>query len=105
MEGDASASPFFYGYLSTMEPTESIRRMVRSIIIENYLTPFSQLHDTEMLDDVGQDSVAFIGRDPNVFSWFETNRIQLIGGTQIWVRQNDYEVKDYLRKILGLFKG
>lgn len=81
---------------------EKIRKMVRSVLNEDYTTPFSQLHDTEILDNVGQDSISFIGRDPNVFSWFESNRIQLIGGTQIWVKQNDYEVKRYIRKILGI---
>lgn len=88
-----------------MRLEHEIRKLVRNILNEDYSTPFSQLKDTEMLDAVGQDSIAFIGRDPNVYSWFMSNRIQLIGGTQIWVKQNDYEVKRYLRKILGLFKG
>jgi tetrahydromethanopterin S-methyltransferase subunit F len=88
-----------------MGNTEKIREMVRSILKEDYTTPFSQMPDTEMLDNVGQDSIGFIGRDRNIYSWFESNRIQLIGGTQIWVKQNDYEVKRYIRKILGLFKG
>lgn len=88
-----------------MKSEHAIRNFIRQVIAEDYTTPFSQMNDTEMLDAVGQDSIAFIGRDPNVYSWFTSNRIQLIGGTQIWVKQNDYEVKRYLRKILGLFKG
>lgn len=88
-----------------MSDSNYIRRMVRQILHEGHIMPFDQLQDTELLDSVGQDSIGFIGRDPKVFSWFESNRIQLIGGTQIWVKQDDYEVKRYLRKILGLFKG
>lgn len=88
-----------------MSNVDKIRKAVRQIIKEDYSTPFSQMPDTEMLDAVGQDAIAFIGRDPRIFSWFTSNRIQLIGGTQIWVKQNDYEVKRFLRKILGLFKG
>lgn len=88
-----------------MRNQQELRYFVRSVLNEDFSTPFSQMPDTEMLDNVGMDSIAFIGRDPNVFSWFESNRIQLIGGTQIWVKQNDYEVKRYIRKILGLLKG
>ena len=88
-----------------MRNQQELRDFVKSVLNEDFSTPFSQMPDTEMLDNVGMDSIAFIGRDPNVFSWFESNRIQLIGGTQIWVKQNDYEVKRYIRKILGLFKG
>jgi hypothetical protein len=85
-----------------MTGNEMIRDLVRSIIKEDYAIPFSQMPDTEMLDNVGMNSIAFIGRDPSVFSWFQSNRIQLIGGTQIWVKQNDYEVKRYIRNILGI---
>lgn len=85
--------------------TEVIRNIIRRILKEDYLTPFSQMPDTELLDAVGVDSIAFIGRDPKIYNWFQTNRIQLIGGTQIWVKRNDYEVKKYIRKLLGLFKG
>jgi hypothetical protein len=88
-----------------MKTKKEIRRIIRRIIKEDYLTPFNQMNDTELLDAVGVDTIAFIGRDPSIYNWFQTNRIQLIGGTQIWVRQNDYEVKRYIRKLIGLFKG
>lgn len=86
-----------------MSDTNKIRKIIRELINENFMTPFNQLPDTEMLDSVSNDNLAFIGRNPTVYNWFITNRIQLIGN-QIWVKVDDKKVKSFLRKIIGIQK-
>ena len=80
-----------------------IRNLIRKLIHENFMTPFNQMQDTEMLDSISNDNLAFIGRNPTVYNWFITNRIQLIGN-QIWVKIDDKEVKRFLRKIIDIQK-
>lgn len=86
-----------------MSDAKKIRELVRELINEDFMTPFNQLPDTEMLDSISNDNLAFIGRNPTVYNWFITNRIQLIGN-QIWVRIDDKKVKHFLRKIIGIQK-
>lgn len=86
-----------------MSNQKKIREIVRNLIKENFMTPFNQMPDTEMLDSVSNDNLAFIGRNPTVYNWFITNRIQLIGN-QIWVKVDDKKVKSFLRKIIGIQK-
>jgi len=86
-----------------MSDTEKIRKIIRGLINENFMTPFNQLQDTEMLDSLSNDNIAFIGTNPTVYNWFITNRIQLIGN-QIWVKTDDKQVKKFLRKIIGIQK-
>ena len=86
-----------------MSNSEKIRNIIRELIKENFMIPFNQLQDTEMLDSLSDDNIAFIGRNPTVYNWFITNRIQLIGN-QIWVKTNDRKVKNFLRKIIGIQK-
>lgn len=86
-----------------MSGTKKIRELVRELINEDFMTPFNQLPDTEMLDSISNDNLAFIGRNPTVYNWFITNRIQLIGN-QIWVKIDDKQVKHFLRKIIGIQK-
>jgi hypothetical protein len=86
-----------------MSDTEKIRKVIRELINENFMTPFNQLQDTEMLDSLSNDNIAFIGTNPTVYNWFITNRIQLIGN-QIWVKTDDKQVKKFLRKIIGIQK-
>ncbi len=86
-----------------MSDTEKIRKVIRELINENFMTPFNQLQDTEMLDSLSNDNIAFIGTNPTVYNWFITNRIQLIGN-QIWVKTDDRKVKKFLRKIIGIQK-
>jgi len=86
-----------------MSDINKIRKIIRGLINENFMTPFNQMPDTEMLDSVSNDNIAFIGRNPTVYNWFITNRIQLIGN-QIWVKTDDKKVKEFLRKIIGIQK-
>jgi hypothetical protein len=86
-----------------MSDRKKIREIIRDLIKENFMTPFNQMPDTEMLDSVSNDNLAFIGRNPTVYNWFITNRIQLIGN-QIWVKMDDKKVKSFLRKIIGIQK-
>jgi hypothetical protein len=86
-----------------MSDHKKIRTLIRNLIKESFITPFSQMPDTEMLDSVSNDNLAFIGRNPTVYNWFITNRIQLIGN-QIWVKMDDKEVKNFLRKIISIQK-
>jgi hypothetical protein len=86
-----------------MSDAKKIRELIKELIKENFMTPFNQMPDTEMLDSVSNDNLAFIGRNPTVYNWFITNRIQLIGN-QIWVRMDDKKVKHFLRKIIGIQK-
>ena len=86
-----------------MSNTNKIRNIIRNLIKENFMTPFSQMPDTEMLDSISNDNIAFIGRNPTVYNWFMTNRIQLIGN-QIWVKTDDKKVKQFLRKIIDIQK-
>jgi hypothetical protein len=86
-----------------MSDHKKIRTLIRNLIKESFITPFSQMSDTEMLDSVSNDNLAFIGRNPTVYNWFITNRIQLIGN-QIWVKMDDKEVKNFLRKIISIQK-
>lgn len=86
-----------------MSDQKYLRKIIKKMIMENFMTPFDQLQDTEMLDSVSDDNLAFIGRNPTVYNWFITNRIQLIGN-QIWVKTDDKYVKKFLRKIIGIQK-
>jgi hypothetical protein len=86
-----------------MSDQKYLRKVIKKMIMENFMTPFDQLQDTEMLDSVSDDNLAFIGRNPTVYNWFITNRIQLIGN-QIWVKTDDKYVKKFLRKIIGIQK-
>lgn len=86
-----------------MSDQKYLRKIIKKMILENFMTPFDQLQDTEMLDSVSDDNLAFIGRNPTVYNWFMTNRIQLIG-KQIWVKTDDKYVKQFLRKIIGIQK-
>lgn len=86
-----------------MSESQNLRKIIRNLIKENFMTPFNQMPDTEMLDYVSNDNLAFIGRNPTVYNWFMSNRIQLIGN-QIWVRTDDRKAKDFLRKIIGIQK-
>lgn len=86
-----------------MSDQKKIREIVRNLIKENFMTPFNQMPDTEMLDSISNDNIAFIGTNPTVYNWFMTNRIQLIGN-QIWVKIDDKKVKSFLRKIIGIQK-
>ena len=47
-----------------MSDAKKIRELVRELIKENFMTPFNQMPDTEMLDSVSNDNLAFIGRNP-----------------------------------------
>lgn len=86
-----------------MSDLKKIRNIIRDLIKENFMTPFNQMNDTEMLDSLSNDNIAFIGRNPTVYNWFITNRIQLIGN-QIWVKTDDRQVKKFLRKIIAIQK-